>query len=80
MPIYEYLCEKCGHEFECKLMVDERDNPQKCPECGGTETKRAFGSFTMPKLRKYHFKSQVEGRGPQTKIYPRTKPKYAKEK
>ena len=31
MPIYEYACESCGHQFE-KLMRISADPPD-CPEC-----------------------------------------------
>ncbi|MDX2034278.1 MAG: zinc ribbon domain-containing protein [Blastocatellia bacterium] len=34
MPIYEYVCEKCGHELE--VMQKMSDKPlSKCPECRG---------------------------------------------
>jgi len=34
MPIYEYKCTKCGHEFE--LIQKFSDKPaKKCPECSG---------------------------------------------
>jgi putative FmdB family regulatory protein len=34
MPLYEYLCKKCGHRFE--LIRKFSDKPiRKCPECGG---------------------------------------------
>ncbi|MCS5635127.1 MAG: zinc ribbon domain-containing protein [Myxococcota bacterium] len=34
MPIYEYQCEKCGHEFEREQRM--ADSPVKtCPECKG---------------------------------------------
>ena len=34
MPLYEYLCKKCGHRFEeIKKFSDKQ--PKKCPECGG---------------------------------------------
>jgi putative FmdB family regulatory protein len=34
MPLYEYLCKKCGHRFE--KIVQFSDKPtKKCPECGG---------------------------------------------
>jgi len=80
MPLYDFKCEKCGNEFECQLKVAERDNPQKCPECGSQETKRAFGSFITPSFRGVHFKSQVEGGKPKRTLYPPTKPKYVKDK
>jgi len=39
MPIYEYACQACGHEFEALQKVS--DAPlRKCPDCG------------KPKLRK----------------------------
>lgn len=31
MPIYEYVCSKCKHEFE--LLVRKDDRP-RCPACG----------------------------------------------
>ncbi len=35
MPLYEYLCKKCGHIFE--KIVKFSDKPiKKCPECGGS--------------------------------------------
>src|SRR5438552_15451794 len=35
MPLYEYLCKKCGHVFE--KIVKFSDRPiKRCPECGGT--------------------------------------------
>jgi putative FmdB family regulatory protein len=34
MPIYEYVCRKCGHELE--VMQKISDKPLvKCPECKG---------------------------------------------
>jgi putative FmdB family regulatory protein len=34
MPLYEYLCKKCGHRFEeIKKFSDKQ--PTKCPKCGG---------------------------------------------
>lgn len=33
MPIYEYRCPKCSHEFEV-LHRKVNAPPPKCPECG----------------------------------------------
>jgi putative FmdB family regulatory protein len=34
MPLYEYLCDACGHRFE--LIKKFSDPPvEKCPKCGG---------------------------------------------
>lgn len=32
MPIYEYRCETCGHQFE--KMVRMNDDAPPCPSCG----------------------------------------------
>ena len=34
MPLYEYLCKKCGHRFE-KIQKFSDKAIKKCPECGG---------------------------------------------
>ena len=33
MPIYEYQCEKCGHQFDALQKISEKPL-KKCPECG----------------------------------------------
>jgi len=33
MPIYEYVCSKCGHEMECIQKFSDPPETQ-CPECG----------------------------------------------
>ena len=42
MPIYEYICEKCGNEFE--LLIFGNDEPE-CPECGVKNPKKKMSSF-----------------------------------
>ena len=32
MPVYTYLCQKCGIEGELLAKIGERDD-QKCPDC-----------------------------------------------
>jgi putative FmdB family regulatory protein len=34
MPLYEYLCQKCGHRFE-EIRKFSDKQPTKCPKCGG---------------------------------------------
>jgi putative FmdB family regulatory protein len=34
MPIYDYICTKCGHEVEVIHSVAV-DGPSVCPKCGG---------------------------------------------
>ena len=35
MPIYEYHCEPCDHNFE--TLIRSRDDLAHCPKCGGIE-------------------------------------------
>jgi len=39
MPIYEYRCDACGHEFEQIQKISE-DSLQECPDCGETALKK----------------------------------------
>jgi putative FmdB family regulatory protein len=48
MPIYEYACAECGHEFE--LIQKITDAPRrKCPACGRLKARRAVShtSFVL---------------------------------
>ncbi|MCP5464314.1 MAG: zinc ribbon domain-containing protein [Deltaproteobacteria bacterium] len=39
MPLYEYICEACGHEFE--EIQKFSDKPiKKCPSCGKSKAER----------------------------------------
>ncbi len=42
MPIYEYVCQDCGHEFEFLLRGDEKP---ACPSCG---RRRLAKSMSVP--------------------------------
>jgi putative FmdB family regulatory protein len=48
MPVYEYACEKCGHEFEREQRISE--NPVKtCPRCRAPRARRLISrtSFVL---------------------------------
>ncbi|HEU20210.1 MAG TPA: zinc ribbon domain-containing protein [Deltaproteobacteria bacterium] len=34
MPIYEYKCKNCDHEFEMIVFSGSDDKDIECPECG----------------------------------------------
>jgi putative FmdB family regulatory protein len=42
MPIYEYACRKCGHEFE--TLVRSGSVPE-CPSCHATELAKKLSVF-----------------------------------
>jgi putative FmdB family regulatory protein len=39
VPIYEYACQKCGHQFDVLQKVSDRAL-RKCPECGALRLKK----------------------------------------
>jgi putative FmdB family regulatory protein len=48
MPVYEYLCKGCGHEFEREQRIS--DSPiKKCPSCGTLKARRQISrtSFVL---------------------------------
>ena len=57
MPIYEYLCSRCGAQFESIRTVSCADDPIECKLCGAPASRQisnfSFKSdtFTSPKLR-----------------------------
>ncbi len=45
MPIYEYVCGKCGHAFE-HLARTLSDAAETCPECGAAGPVKQFSTFS----------------------------------
>ena len=43
MPIYEFLCKSCGHEFEELVLVSNKKI--ECPECGSRNLGKEFSTF-----------------------------------
>ncbi len=37
MPIFDFICGKCGHEFETLVMGNDQPS---CPKCGGNRLKK----------------------------------------
>jgi putative FmdB family regulatory protein len=58
MPLYEYRCEECGHEFEAMHRVDS-DLPE-CPECESERVKRRI--TTAPQVHKGVFAHPGDGK------------------
>jgi putative FmdB family regulatory protein len=40
LPIYEYLCEVCGREFQYLILKKDDEKTLACPECKGQTLKR----------------------------------------
>ena len=45
MPIFEYRCEECGHQFE--RIVFRSDVDVSCPICRSERTEKLVSSFAM---------------------------------
>ncbi len=46
MPIYDYACKKCEHEFEA--LVQGRSKPD-CPKCGSKSLEKLISGFSAHK-------------------------------
>jgi putative FmdB family regulatory protein len=44
MPIYEFVCRKCGRRFEC-LVAMGKEKDAACPECGAADAQKLLSSF-----------------------------------
>jgi putative FmdB family regulatory protein len=44
MPIYEYTCTSCGHEFERLRSMSHMNEPAPCPECDA-DSRRELSVF-----------------------------------
>lgn len=45
---YLFSCDPCGHQFEERRAVDDRDEPAACPECKGA-ARRVFAAGVQVK-------------------------------
>jgi len=46
MPLYEFKCNNCGHQFEELLMASEVEAGKvKCPACNSKRVEREFSAF-----------------------------------
>jgi putative FmdB family regulatory protein len=53
MPVYEYLCEKCNHNFSVKMsMLEHEQKTVKCPACKGKKVTPHFSTFYVKTSRK----------------------------
>ena len=45
MPIYQYSCPGCRHDFE--YLSRDGEQAKACPECGATRIEKQFASFSV---------------------------------
>ncbi len=47
MPIYEFRCQKCAHQFEVMRRVSQMADPAACPACRSKRTERRISTFAI---------------------------------
>jgi putative FmdB family regulatory protein len=50
MPIYDFHCRTCGHEFEA--LVRSQDPAAECPSCHGQDLERLLSGFAVSTAEK----------------------------
>ncbi len=48
MPIYEFICEECGEEFEELVRSAESHQDVLCPACFGQQVIKRISAFASP--------------------------------
>ena len=51
MPIYEYKCSKCAHEFEVIHGISDDGKKITCPKCGAAKPQRMMSAFSCGGLQ-----------------------------
>lgn len=49
MPIYEYVCAKCGHGFEELVRSSAEQRKVACPKCGASAPQRQMSVPATPR-------------------------------
>jgi len=45
MPLFEFICKKCGKKFE-QIVFSVNKEEIKCPECKSNEIEKQFSTFS----------------------------------
>jgi len=45
MPMFEFVCRKCGERFEELRSARDEGPPAECPSCGSTSVLKIFSPF-----------------------------------
>ena len=48
MPTYAYLCRDCGHPFEIRMSIREKEESRlHCPVCGSAKVEQQLFGFSV---------------------------------
>ena len=45
MPVYEYVCESCDHQYEAMQALNTKAEDTACPNCQAMSSRRVMSSF-----------------------------------
>ncbi|MGB4504001.1 MAG: zinc ribbon domain-containing protein [Syntrophaceticus sp.] len=69
MPVYTFVCQKCGEEFTKLVAIKDKDHVI-CPDCKGSDLKQVFRRFNYVKItKKYNPGCNVAGNCVSAKRY-----------
>lgn len=51
MPVYTFVCEKCGEKFTKMVSIKDKEH-LTCPDCHGNDLRQVFGRFNYVKVSK----------------------------
>jgi putative FmdB family regulatory protein len=53
MPVYEYHCKDCGHDFEIiESLKEHEDAEPTCPECNSAKAERVISPVNLQTAKK----------------------------
>lgn len=64
MPIYEYACEQCGHQFDALQKIHD-DPLRQCPECGEHKLRRLVSAPQFRLKGTGWYETDFKGKGEQ---------------
>jgi putative FmdB family regulatory protein len=53
MPLYDFECSKCGHQYEALLKMDESHEALQCPKCKAKKPRKLFKSLRTNSWSKF---------------------------
>ena len=62
MPIYEYVCSKCGSKFELLKPISQADEEADCPQCH-QPARRKLSTFACFSISDSGIPTRVAGTG-----------------
>jgi putative FmdB family regulatory protein len=61
MPLYEYACKNCEHEFELLVQSGEK---AECPRCESTMLEKLLSTPGVPRVKSGGMKMACNSNGP----------------